>query len=142
MIVTFCGHRDTFDRDGTIKAWLKETIKKLIEEGATTFYFGGYGKFDYLAASVVWEMKKTYPHITSLLVIPYLNREYNTKIYDDTFYPPIESVPMRLAIIKRNEYMVDCADVVIAYITRPFGGAYLTADYARRKKKNIIYYPV
>ena len=138
MIVTFCGHRDTWDAGNEISKWLTKTVGQLIEEGATEFYLGGYGRFDALAAKAVCEAKKTHPHIRSVLVVPYLNRDYHNRSYDETVYPPIERVPMRLAIIKRNEYMVDCADVVVSGVTRSFGGAVQTLEYAEKKNKRII----
>ena len=58
--------------------------------------------------------------------------------YDSTVYPPLESVPRRFAISRRNEWMVSESDVVVAYVIRGFGGAPRTLDYARRKKKPII----
>ena len=71
-------------------------------------------------------------------MLPYLNREYNTDLYDDTTYPPLEEVPARFAISRRNEWMVDNADVVVAYVTHDWGGAATTLQYAKRKKKRII----
>ena len=139
MIVTFFGHRHV-SGENTVYAWLLQEIERLIQMGTTEFYLGGYGAFDLLAAKAVNELQKNYPHIQSFLVLPYLNREYNTKLYDDTIYPPIERVPKRVAIIKRNEYMAERADVVLAYITHTFGGAYTAVKYAKRKKKKIIFY--
>lgn len=43
--------------------------------------------------------------------------------YDDVVFPPIESVLFKFAISRRNEWMIDKADVVIAYVTHSFGGA-------------------
>ena len=60
--------------------------------------------------------------------------------YDETVYPPLESVPKRYAISRRNEWMVCESDGVVAYVMRGFGGAAKTLDYARRKKKAIICY--
>ena len=59
-------------------------------------------------------------------------------LYDSSVYPPIENVPMRFAINKRNEWMINQADLVIAYVDHTFGGAYKTLQYAKRKKKQII----
>lgn len=58
------------------------------------------------------------------------------KIFDDTIYPNIENVPPRFAIIKRNEWMVNNSDFLIAYVENRFGGARKTLQYAE-KKKNI-----
>ena len=115
MRVTFCGHSRLY-ADAGLKDKLKREIEKLISDGADEFFLGGYGQFDTLCAVAVKELKETYPHINSVLVIPYLERSYNTYLYDETLYPPIEDIPKRYAIIKRNEYMVDKSDVVIRVI--------------------------
>ena len=57
---------------------------------------------------------------------------------DTSIYPPIERVPLRFAISKRNEWMMENADLIIAYITHSYGGAYKSLRVAKRKKKKII----
>lgn len=57
MIITFCGHRELYDKK-EVRAWLKRVTEDLIVNGAETFYLGGYGAFDRLAASVLAEQKK------------------------------------------------------------------------------------
>lgn len=137
MVVTFCGHKDCLG-DKALSANLRAAILALINEGADYFLLGGYGQFDSLAARTVRELKTQYPNIHSTLVLPYLNREYNSDLYDDTTYPPLEEVPARFAISRRNEWMVDNADVVVAYVTHDWGGAATSLQYAKRKKKRII----
>lgn len=141
MIVTFCGHREVREPE-KVRKWVYETVEGLIREGADCFYLGGYGQFDSMAADVVQEQKQKYKHITSVLVLPYIDREYDTNGYDESIYPPLENVPRRYAISKRNEYMVDNADVVVAYVVFSFGGASKTLRYAERKHKRIVRYPV
>ncbi len=137
--VTFCGHSQIPSYDETIvKAKLHSEIEKLINQGAKTFLLGGYGSFDLLCAKTVKELKKSHPHIKSVLVIPYLDRDYNLNLYDCSEYPPIETVPKRLAIIKRNEYMVDACNILVAYVRVSYGGAYKTLRYAKQKHKVII----
>ena len=138
MIVTFCGHSNLFDSDGSISAKLVEVLAQLIAEGADQFYLGGYGAFDSLAAKTVKELQKEHPQIHSTLVLPYLNRDYNETLYDDTTFPPLEKVPRRYAISRRNEWMVDQADVIVASVDHGWGGAAKTLEYAQRKKKRII----
>ena len=137
MIVAFCGHREIQEPE-TVKTWLNEVVESLIFEGADCFYLGGYGQFDALAAAVVREQKKQHPQIRSVLVLPYLDRTFDAADYDETIYPPLENVPRRYAITRRNEYMADCADVIVAYVIHSFGGAYKTLCYAQRKKMRII----
>lgn len=138
-VVTFCGHGD-FYGDEDVKRWLRDTVEALILRGADDFLLGGYGGFDACAASVVWAFKKKYPTIRSTLVLPYLDRTVDASKYDGTLYPPLENVPRRYAISRRNEYMVNEADIVVAYVTHGWGGAATTLAYAKRKKKEIINY--
>ncbi len=137
--VTFCGHGSlSVSEHSFLAEKLYYEIENLIKNGADKFLLGGYGSFDRLCAETVKKLKEIYPHITSILVIPYLNKKYNTDICDYTIYPPIEKTPPKFAISKRNEYMVEQSDFVIAYVTHSFGGAATTLDYARRKKKTIL----
>ena len=132
MTVTFCGHAQ-ISQSEKIEKWLYDVTQKLIEQGATTFYLGGYGAFDSLAASVLREQKKQYPQIELVLVLAYLNTGRNTSGYDSTVYPPLETVPRRFAISHRNRWMV-------AYVLHDWGGAATTLRCAKQKKKQIISY--
>lgn len=140
MNVPFCGHSKIWKHE-EVEKWLFNVTKKLIQQGATTFYLGGYGAFDSLVASVLRELKKDHPQIELILVLAYLNTERNTSGYDSTVYPPLEAVPRRFAITHRNRWMVDVADVVVAYVLHDWGGAATTLRYANQKAKRSIRYP-
>ena len=137
MTVTFCGHSQVANSTA-VAAALAKIIDDLIEEGADEFLLGGYGEFDTMAAVAVRNAKKNYPGIRSTLVIPYIDRDYDPALYDGSLYPPLETVPRRYAISKRNEWMVANSDVIIACIQHNWGGAATTLKYAERKKKRII----
>ena len=139
MTVTFCGHGDCHGNK-EVKNWLRETVEALIQRGADDFLSGSYGAFDAYTTSVVRDLKLVHPHIYSPLAFPYLDRKVDATIYDDTFYPPLEKVPKRYAISKRNEYMVNKADIVVAYVIHSWGGAATTLAYAKHKGKEIINY--
>ena len=140
VTVMFCGHSKIY-QTCEISKWLDIILPALIEGGAATFYLGGYGDFDRLAAAAVKRQKAVYPNITSVLVLAYLNREYDTVAYDTTTYPPLEKVPPRYAIVKRNQWMVSESDVVISGVVHSYGGAVKTLHYARSKGKVIFQYP-
>ena len=124
MNVTFCGHSKLYQTEN-ISKWLDIILPALIEGGATTFYLGGYGDFDSLAAAAVRRQKTKYPNIEAVLVLAYLNREMDASRYDGTTYPPLETVPPRYAIVRRNEWMVCEGDVVISGVThRPAEAAH------------------
>lgn len=137
MIVSFCGHKEITEPEKLLP-WLEETVEALIQRGADTFYLGGYGAFDRMAADVVWNKKQLYPSVQSILVLPYLDRAVDVTAYDGTIYPPLEKVPRRFAISRRNEWMVDYSDVVVAYVIHEWGGAATTLRYAIKKKKEIM----
>lgn len=139
MIVTFFGHAQILQRE-EIEKWLYVVTENLIEQGAITFYLGGYGAFDSLAASVLKAQKKREPHIEWVLVLAYLNTRRNTSGYNSTQYPPLEMVPRRFAISYGNRWMVASADVVVAYVLHDWRGAATTLRYAKQKKKQIVFY--
>lgn len=137
MTVTFCGHKEIND-PSTVRSALNSVLLTLLAQGADDFLLGGYGAFDAIATRAVYDMKQQYPEIHSTLVIPYLNLDYNTLLYDGTIYPSLEEIPKRFAITKRNEWMVEQADVVVAYVTHDWGGAAAMLKYAERKNMRII----
>lgn len=139
VTVTFCGHRELY-REDEVRSWLEESVRQAIAAGAGQFLLGGYGAFDRMAAKVVWDMKQTHPEIQSYLVLPYLDKKVDAAGYDGTIYPPLESVPKRYAITHRNRWMVDEADMVIAYVTHDWGGAAATLAYAVRRGKTTLEY--
>lgn len=139
MTVTFCGHAQVSEGE-KVEKWLRNVTQDLIEQGVTTFYLGGYGAFDSLVASVLRQQKKLYPQIELVLVLAYLNARKETSGYDRTVYPPLETVPRRFAISHRNRWMVEAADVVVAYVLHNWGGAATTLRYAKQKKKQVILY--
>lgn len=61
----------------------------------------------------------------------YIKGELNC---DSILYPPIENVPLRFSILKRNYWMIDNADFVIAYVKYSIGGAFKTLEYAKTQK--------
>lgn len=140
VVVTLCGH-STIYKTNDFSQWLAAILPSVIEGGASTFYLGGYGAFDGLAAKAVRQQKAAYPHIEMILVLAYLDREVDASGYDGTTYPPLEKVPRRYAIVRRNEWMVPASDLVISGVTHGWGGAAQTLEFARKKKKVVLQYP-
>lgn len=137
MIITFCGHSKLSDHD-TIQTQLTQELRILLDQGNHKFYLGGYGDFDLLAAKVLHELKSEYPEIESILILPYLDRKVDASLYDSTIYPPLENVPKRFAISRRNKWMIEKADILIACVDHDWGGAAKTLEYAVKKGLQII----
>lgn len=137
----FIGHRDT---EETIYPKLREAVERYVLEcDVTEFIVGHYGNFDRLAAKAVMEVRKQYPQITLLLLIPYHPAERPMKTpegYNGTFYPPDqERVPRKLAIVRANRYMIDHVDYLIAYAWHPGSNAQVLLEYAKKREgKNLI----
>ena len=140
MTVTFCGHSHVSDA-AELNVWLDRVLDQLAAEGADRFYLGGYGDFDRMAAEAVKAKKDERPGIEMALVTAYLGRHADGEFYDYMICPTLKDVTQRSAIPKRNEWMVDSADVVVAYVTHDWGGAAKTLEYARLCGKRVILYP-
>ena len=143
MIITFCGHSDFLFSDD-VKQQLKNIlVSEIIKNPTCKFYLGGYGDFDSLCLRTLRELKTDFPDIELLFITPYIDNNYSKLqlakyYYDNVIFPPIEIVPRKFAILKRNEWMVASADLVIAYVKYSWGGSAKTLEYAKRKKVPII----
>ena len=146
MTISFAGHSFLSSKDKLVEM-VKEEIRKLVVEvDCITCYLGGYGDFDEICARACRELKQEYGGVEIVYVTPYISLSEQAKIKemqscglcDTSIYPPIENVPLRFAISKRNEWMMANADLIIAYVNRSYGGAYKSLQVAKRKKKKII----
>lgn len=140
MIITFCGHSN-FRAEQDDESRLLNLLEEISKGQQLDFYLGGYGNFDYFAKDCAKKFKEKHPDARVIFVTPYLNKwlndrkDYFEKEYDEILYPEIESVPLKFAISKRNEWMVNNADYVIGYVSTHYGGAYNTLLYAHKHKK-------
>lgn len=140
MTVTFCGHSD-FVPSTAMEARLLSVLASQIGDSPAELLLGGYGNFDRFAFRCGKIFQQTHPSVSLIYVTPYMVTERQTSVgaeYDGIVYPPLEHIPPRYAILHRNRYMVERADLVIACITRSRGGAYQTYLHARRKGKTMI----
>ena len=137
MTVTFCGHRQIYDRD-EVEPRLSQCIQSLIDEGADCFYLGNYGAFDRMAAWTLQSFKKKYPHIHIALTLAYRTQAYDAHLYDEIIYPFFDNKPRKYDIIRCNQWMVRHSDVVVAYVLYGWGGAAKTRDYALAKNRRVI----
>lgn len=146
MIITFIGHSFLYGCDGLNEKIVKTILEATKQNENITFYCGGYGDFDKLCAKACRDIKKVRPNCEIVFVTPYISESQQKKmkcfinllLYDSIIYPPLENVPPRFAIIKRNRWMIENCDLVIVYIERTFGGAYKSFEYALKKGKKII----
>ena len=145
MTIAFLGHGN-ISNTKALSDKIRETIIANIKEcDSVNFYCGGYGDFDNISALVCNQIKKEIP-AKVFFITPYIteNQQKKTKlllesaIYDYVLYPPIEKTPLKFAIVKRNEWIIKEADLIICFVSRKYGGAYTALKYALRKGKRII----
>lgn len=140
MNCTFFGHRDT---PHSIASALRVAIIDLIEnKGVDLFYVGNQGAFDRMTIRVLRELKEKYPKIKYYVVLSYVPQD-KEKLgldgKDSTLYPAcLDKTPPKYAIIKRNNWMLERADFVIAYVTHITNGAYEFKQFAEKKGKTVI----
>ena len=133
---TFFGHRDS---PSSIRGVLSAEIERLInEKDVNTFYVGTQGNFDRMAYTVLKGLRERNSHIKIYRVLAYMPKLGDTDTYDTIVPEGIETTYPRYAIIKRNKWMIDHSDYVIAYVTHTFGGAYQAVEQAKRKKITVI----
>ena len=143
MIITFCGHSDyTVSKEDEQK--IISFLEEIVGDTPAELFLGGYGSFDEFARRCAEKYRKTHPNVRLVFVTPYLTPEYQKnqlsyaqKLYDGVVYPELERTPAKFAVLKRNRWMVDRADVVVACVSHAWGGAYQTYTYAKKKNKTV-----
>ena len=127
---------------------LKVTLLRLIEAGYMYFGAGGALGFDTLAAQCVLSLKKKYPHIKLILVLPCTAQTKGWNTEDIAVYEEIKSQAdkvvytshdyFRGCMLKRNRHLVNGSSICIAYLTQGKGGTAYTVDYARQNNVCVI----
>ena len=144
MIVTFCGHSDFIPSEHHEKMILNFLEEKIGDQSAE-LYLGGYGNFDRFSLLCGKKFQSLHPDTKLVFISPYmpidLEKNKLKQIeadYDEIIYPSLENVPKRVAISRRNRWMAEQADYVVAYVIRSFGGAYQTLQHAKKSHKEIF----
>lgn len=145
----FTGHRDIEpERYDCINECLKETIIKLIKKGVRYFGTGGALGFDTMAALTLLDLKKEYPHIKLILVLPCITQTNHWQQKDIDIYEDIKSKCDKYVytsenyskgcMFKRNRHLADNSGYCICYLIKNSGGTAYTVNYARNKGLKIF----
>ena len=135
----FIGNRDCYQ---VKEADIEQAIINAIDNGIEIFLNGGQGYFDQTGALIVHRLKKRYPHIKSILVIPYRDfKVFNDSLFDEIIYPfeahTFSYYTYKSGSLKRNRWLVEHSCAAICYVYRA-GGALKTLDYAKKQSLMII----
>lgn len=145
----FTGHRNILrsDADAIIRE-LRRTIEQLINQGVCYFGAGGARGFDSLAAQSVLSLKKEYPHIKLILVLPCKNQTKGWNRKDIEIYQSIIQRADKITyeselyyegcMLDRNRHLVDFSGYCICYYNKQgYGGTAYTVKYATHKGVKI-----
>ena len=143
MIVTICGHKEILWNDEDKKHTKDVLYALLCASPNTLFYLGDDGAFDRACNHILKGLQRDFPKVKRIFVTPYLDPDYLSarnadETYDEVVYPFCGNVPPRYAISKRNAWMVDHADLVIARVDHEWGGAAKTLRLALQKQKRFV----
>ena len=143
------GYDEEDERCIRLKLVMARQIASLIESHVTLFYTGMAQGVDQWGAEIVLDMKRQYPHVQLIAVLPcetqankwsveQRERYFNTLAdCDDVITLNTRYTPE--CMLERNRYMVDHADYLLAvYDGGGKGGTAYTIRYAREKKREII----
>lgn len=157
-VCAFTGHRpqnlpfgfnESDERCKKLKELLKFEIERLItEKGVTTFVSGMALGVDVYAAEIVLEMKKKYPNVKLEATIPCETQAVKWREKDrDRYYGILEHCDIETLLQtkytsdcmhKRNEYMVNKSDFLIAVWDGKPSGTGKTVKYAEGIGKSVI----
>ena len=154
----FTGHRpqhlpfrsnETDERCITLKQILRDEIVRLIEEENVRHFISGMALgVDTIAAEIVLDLKQSYPGITLECAIPCETQANKWTAKQRERYFEIVAQCDKETMLqtkytpdcmeKRNRYMVDHADYIIAVWDGKPSGTGNTIKYAQKQEKEII----
>lgn len=155
---SFTGHRpqnlpfrfnESDRRCATLKNALRVEIEKQITENNVSHFITGMALgVDTYAAEIVLELKKKYPTITLEAAIPCEEQALKWRKKDrDRYFSLVEQCDKETLLshhytaecmMKRNKYMIDNSDVIIAVWDGTPSGTGKTVAYAKSQGKMLV----
>lgn len=136
----FTGHRIIDMPVEAVQKNLETTIIKLINNGVIYYGAGGALGFDTIAALTIIKIRKLYPHIRLILVLPCKDQTKGWSTYDIESYNYILGQADKVVYTsdkyypgcmhKRNRHLVNNSRYCICYKTKDTGGTAYTVKYA------------
>ena len=128
------GHADCPDR---MLCKIEQAVEYFYAtHGVTAFYVGSRGRFDSLAATAVQRVKQHHADVRLYLILAYHPAERPIELsdgFDGSYYPLLERIPRRYAIVRTNHDMVDNADCIICYVNH-IGNTRSLLEYVKKRK--------
>ena len=143
-ICCFTGHRVLpADQVENIYELFPSILEKLYSQGVREFRAGGALGFDTLAAREVIKYRISHPDVSLVLALPCVNQDERWSARQRDAYSYVLSSANEVVYISeeftdtcmkdRNRYLVEEADVLIAYASRSASGAGQTVRMAKKR---------
>jgi uncharacterized phage-like protein YoqJ len=145
----FTGHRKISEQNrDKVSKKIKNEILRMVKNDVKIFYAGGALGFDTIAAQAVIEIRKEYPDIKLILLLPCKSQckgwsKKNIIIYeqikslsDEIFY--ISDQYTYECMFERNRLLVEKSGYCICYLLSKGGGTAYTVKYAQKRNLKII----
>ena len=149
--VCFTGHREIKENYNILFSKVYYVVENLIKNGYLYFGSGGARGFDILASEVVLKLKKKYPNIHLILVLPFINQYEKEKGWSKEEIYKHKNIKKQASKIvytqkaysagcyyKRNRHLVDFSSVCVYYMYKATGGTVYTLRYAIKEGLTII----
>ena len=148
-ICCFTGHRkiEYAFLDGT-RAVPEHCVEHLVGRGYDEFRSGGALGFDLLAALAVLKVKKKYPHIKLVLMLPCRDQDKYWKDHEKEVYEYVKRHADEISYLqerystgvmhRRNRRLVDGSHACVAYMKTRGGGTSYTCDYAEERGVRVF----
>ncbi len=145
----FTGHREIPPKEvPALRRALLETVEGLVRQGVLYYGTGGARGFDTLAAQAVLRLKRKYPCIRLILVLPCLTQTKGWPRREARRYEAIRRKADKVVYVareyengcmqKRNRHLVEHSGTCVCYCTRGTGGSAYTRRYAEEQGLRII----
>jgi len=144
----FTGHRNITDPFGTLRRKLKKAIIECIDNGIIYYGCGGALGFDTMAALSIIKLKRKYPQIKLIMVLPCHGQDSPWSESDKAHYRDILQQADKVKYLAdayckgcmhdRNRKLVEGSSVCIAYLKKQKGGTAYTVEHARENGLRII----
>ena len=129
---------------------VEQALEEIIQMGVTTFYNGLAMGWDLLTAERIIKLKKKYPQVRLIGCVPFYGQERYFPDKDKVRYAKVlkgcDEVTLLSeqyyngCLLRRNDYMIERADFLIAYLKEDEGGTAYTVRKFRAKKGENIYF--
>lgn len=156
-VCSFSGYRPSklpfrWDKksDGYRRIWelIRDEITALAENGVRFFQTGMARGIDLMCGEIVLELQKKYP-IELICAVPCLDQYAGWSEEDRETYDRLTRTAANVihvtgesyssgCMLKRNRYLVDTAQYLIAVFDGKKGGTMFTINYAKQQKRTIV----